>query len=213
FKEPSASPGSPGSWLAPATIPWECAARTATALRKYRHLQVSSLCRVRCALAASSSFLRLIFKSLVTSAAAVAANDRQNFPRDVARAAGCGHKDKRGRDLLGLGCPLHGRVRAKILYLVRGTVGRIERRPDRPRRDGIYPDAAVDQVGGEQSREGMNATLGHGIVDELSAAEEPRDRARHHSGAVGAHVRHDGAGHIEITTQVGFLGCDRSAHR
>src|SRR5438105_1894232 len=66
------------------------------------------------------------------SAAAVAADDRKHFARDVTRAMGRRQEHIGGCDFLGLGRALHGRLGTESVHIVRLFVGGIERRPDRP---------------------------------------------------------------------------------
>jgi hypothetical protein len=57
----------------------------------------------------------------------------------------------------------------KLCHLLGRPVGRIERGPDRARRDGVDADAAVDQLRRERFREGVNSALGHRIVEQRLA--------------------------------------------
>ena len=72
----------------------------------------------------------------------IAADDRQDFAGDVAGAVRRGQEHIGRRDFLGLGGPLHRRLGAELANILGLLVGRVERRPDRSRRDRVDADAA-----------------------------------------------------------------------
>jgi hypothetical protein len=53
------------------------------------------------------------------------------------------------RDLGGLAGAAERRVEPELLELLRGLRRGLQRRPDRPRRDGVDPDAALAELGRE----------------------------------------------------------------
>src|SRR5450759_5962691 len=92
----------------------------------------------------SGVFLKLRlrrYSSSAISSSAVAAYDRQDFSRDVARAMRRCEEDIRRRDFLRLCGPFHRRVGAEFTNILRLLVGRVQRCPDRSRRYRINTDA------------------------------------------------------------------------
>ena len=109
-------------------------------------------------------FLAATFDDL---AAAVPANDWQDFAGDVARAARSGHEYKRWRYFFRLGRALHGGVRTELLHLLSRPVGGIKRRPHRPWCNRVHTNALVHQARGQRAREGVYAALSHRVVEQL----------------------------------------------
>src|ERR1700677_381387 len=107
------------------------------------------------------------------STPAIAADDRQNFTGDIARALRRGQKYVRRSNLLRLRRTFHRRLGAELGYIFRALVGRIERRPDRTRRHGVHPNTARYQIGCQRACESMDAALGHGVVEQALVAEQP----------------------------------------
>src|ERR1700684_4486108 len=77
---------------------------------------------------------------------AIAADDGQDFARDITRAGGSGEKDEGRRDLLRLCRPPPPRIAAEFGNRFRRLVGRGERCPHRTRRHRVDADAAIDQM-------------------------------------------------------------------
>src|SRR6185312_17384096 len=78
-------------------------------------------------------------------AAAIAADDGEDFSRDVAGACRGGEEYERGRDLFGLRSAPHRRMRAEARDALGVAVGRVERCPHRTGRHHVDADAAIDQ--------------------------------------------------------------------
>src|ERR687893_397460 len=95
-----------------------------------------------------------------------AARDPKDLAADVARLLG-GEKDVGRRQLGRLGrAPDGGLRRAELRDLLGGHGSRDQRRPHRPRRHRVDPDAPRYQVLGEPLREGDDRALGGGVVQE-----------------------------------------------
>src|SRR5665647_1628860 len=140
------------------------------------------------------------------SAAGIAADDGQNLAGYVARAAWCGEEDEGRRYLFGLGGPFHRGLAAELRNSLRRLVGWIERRPDRPRRDGVHADAALNEMRGERAREGMDAALRHRVVEKILVAEETGDGTCHDDGAAVLHFRDGRFCHVEVAVQIRLDG-------
>src|SRR6476620_11714062 len=111
------------------------------------------------------SRLRL-YSSRAMSAAAIAADDRQDFARNVAGTLRRRQENVSRRNLLWLCRSLHRRVSAEFADILRLLVGRIERRPYGSGRDRVNPDPTRYQMRGKRSCERVNAALGHGVIEE-----------------------------------------------
>jgi len=108
---------------------------------------------VRCMLAA-------VRRSKRRRSVAGLTGDRQHDARDVAGAAGRRQEDVGRRELLGLGGTSVLGLLAEIRHFVGRLVGRVQGRPDRPRRHGVDADAALDQIGRQRARKRMDGPLG-----------------------------------------------------
>jgi hypothetical protein len=120
---------------------------------------------------------RRLAPARVRSDRADAARHRQDDAGDVAGAHRRGEEDVRRRELLGLRRPLHLGVGAELGDFLGRRVGRIERRPDRPRRDRVDADALVDQVLRERLGERVDRPFRRRVVEQPRAALQARDRA------------------------------------
>src|SRR5262249_2395436 len=105
------------------------------------------------------------------SAAAVAADDWQHLAGDVARAGRRREKNKGGGNLFRLRRPSHRGVGAECLDRFGRLVRRIERRPYKTRRDHVDPNAAVNEMGCEGARKGVNAALRHLLLPSRPVTE------------------------------------------
>src|SRR5438067_896461 len=77
----------------------------------------------------------------------------QDLGGHVARIL-AGEEQEGRRDLVRLARATHWRILAEVLHLLRLlSTERIERRPDRPRRDCVHADALLDQVQRERACE------------------------------------------------------------
>src|SRR5665811_2603067 len=123
---------------------------------------------------------------------------------DVAGAAWRREEDKSRRDFFGLRGPFHRRLAAEFRHTLGRAIGRIERGPYRPRRDRIDADAFVDEMGRKRTHEGVDAALGHRIVEQVLIAKKSSHRAGHDDGTAFSHMRHCCLRHVEVAVQVCF---------
>ena len=87
-------------------------------------------------------------------------------------------KDERGRDLCRLRRALPVGVGAELGDLFGFLVRRVERRPDRPRRDAVDANPALDEVLRQRLGERVDRALRRRVVEELGTAAVGRDRRR-----------------------------------
>ncbi len=59
---------------------------------------------------------------------------------------------------------------------------------------------------GQRTGEGVDAALGHGIIEQVLIAHQAGDRAGHDDGRARLHVRDRRLGHVEIAVQIGAQG-------
>jgi hypothetical protein len=106
--------------------------------------------------------------------AAVPANDGKDFARNIARALRGRQEYKRQCNLLGLRGPAHRGLRSELGDLAALFVRSIECGPHRARCYRINANSARQHLAGEGPREGMNATFGGRVVDQILIALESR---------------------------------------
>src|SRR5690606_38540927 len=96
------------------------------------------------------------------------------------------------------------RAAAKFRYFLGRLVSRIERRPDRPWRNGIHPDPPGNEVGCKRPSECVDAALCHGIIQQALVAEESGHRTGHDDRPARPDMWHRRPRHIEVPVQVRF---------
>jgi hypothetical protein len=99
---------------------------------------------------------------------------------------------------------LHRRLSAEVGDALFILVCGIEGGPHRPGCNGIDANSPADQVGGERAREGVDAALGHRVVQQMLAPQQSRNRAAIYDGASIRHVRYRSFRHVEVAVEVGL---------
>src|SRR5690242_13984899 len=105
---------------------------------------------------------------------------------------------ERRRDLLRLSRPLHWRSTSKFDYLLGRLVGGIEWCPNRSGSDSVHSDTAIDQMGREGTRKGMNPSFGHRIIEQIFIAQEACHRTGHDYRTTVLQMRDSRLGHEKI---------------
>src|SRR3954468_1146844 len=102
----------------------------------------------------------------------LAADRRQHLARVVARLLVRREEDVRRRDLVRLRRPPHRHLLAELLDLLLVECRPDQRRPDRPGRDAVHADLAVDQRLRQRHREHVDPALRGGVVDQRLVAPQ-----------------------------------------
>src|SRR5215204_7481652 len=87
-----------------------------------------------------------------------------------------GEEQEGRRDLARLARALHRRLGAEARDVLRVEGRGNERRPDRPRRDAVHPDALIDELLRQRTGEGDDSALRGAVVEKLRAAAIGRHR-------------------------------------
>src|SRR5215203_4812929 len=117
-----------------------------------------------------------------------------------------GEEQEGRRDLARLAGALHRRLGAEARDVL-GVEGRgDERRPDRPRRDAVHPDALLDELLRERAGEGDDRALRGAVVEKLRAAAIGRHRCGVDDRGALLQMRQRRLGHEEIAEDVGSEG-------
>ena len=143
---------------------------------------------------------------IVPSPVTRTARHRQHGAGDVAGAARRGQKRTGGRQFFRLGGAAHVRFLAKLGDVLGRLVGRVERRPHRPRRHCVDTDAFGRQVGGQRLGEGVDGPLVCGIVQQMLAAVQAGHRAGVDNGGAALQVRQRGFCHVKVAIDMGAEG-------
>src|SRR5690606_21125516 len=105
---------------------------------------------------------------LAAAVRSITADNWQDFAGDIAGAVSGGQEHIGRGDLLWLCRPLHRGAGAEMSDLVGCPVGGVERRPDRAGCDCVHPYSTPDQIAAQCPGEGVDAALGHRVVEQLA---------------------------------------------
>src|SRR5687768_4447856 len=118
-----------------------------------------------------------------------------------------GEEQEARSDLAGLAWPSHRHVLAEIGDLLRRLASeRIERSPDRARRDRVDPDSVADQILRQRAGEGGDRSLGRRIIEQAFRALVHRHRRAVDDRGALPEVRPGRLDHEEIAVEIGLEG-------